>query len=74
MQKENPLDRFARWVRGPAIAGLYVSVPVALISYGWLIKMMIEAAPFWVSALVITAHLAAWLGIASLFDKRQGRQ
>lgn len=74
MQQEHPIDRLMRRLRGPIIAGIVLSGPVMLLSYGWMIKDMLLRAPVWVSVVVIIAHLVTWLGIGSLFDIQQERR
>jgi len=74
MQKEHPIDRLMRRLRGPIIAGLFLSGPIMLLSYGWMIKDMLLRAPIWVSVIVVIAHLVTWLAIASLFDSQQERR
>lgn len=71
---EHPIDRFMRAIRPLLIGLLFLALPVMLLSYGWMLKQLLYAAPFWVSAAVVLAHMVTWLGIASLFDKQQERR
>ena len=57
-------------LRWPIIVLAALSGPVMLISYGWMLKQLVLTAPGWLTAICVTAHLAAWLGIASLLDMR----
>ncbi len=68
---ENPFDRFARWVRKPAIWLLYLSAPGLLfILWRGVISIKEE---FGTGAFLFFCVLGftAMLGIASLFDARQ---
>lgn len=73
MQRENPIDRAMRALRGVFIWGLILSGPIFLMTYGWAMKLLINAAPWWVSVPTVIAHLATLLAIGSLIDIRQER-
>lgn len=73
MQKEHPIDRAMRPLRGVFIWGLIVSGPIFMMSYAWGVKQVYLSAPGWITAAVVIAHLATWLAIGSLIDIRQER-
>lgn len=64
-----------RRLRGPLIALIYVSGPIAAFSYAKMALLALESWPGWVFAIVAIAHVIAWLGLASLIDiRREQRQ
>ena len=71
MQENNPFDRLARRLRGFFIIAMFAAVPVVLISYFWMIAVAYHAAPGWIFAIIVIAHLLSWLGLSSLLDIRQ---
>jgi len=73
MQKEHPLDRLARRFRGLIILMLFISAPIMLLSYGWMMVQSFKYMPGWLFSIVFIAHLFSWLGISSLFDSQQER-
>ena len=74
MQKEHPIDRFMRRMRGPILWAFVISGPIMLASYGWMIKHLLETAPAWVSVPVVISHVMGWIAIGSLFDRQQERR
>jgi hypothetical protein len=70
MPYTHPIDRFVIRFRPVIIVLFIMSVPVYLISYGWMARELFLQAPVWVSVIVMVAHCFAALGIASLFDMR----
>lgn len=69
----NPIDRLGYRFRGVIVVFLVLSLPVFLISYGWMIKQLFYAAPGWITAIIFACHASVWIGISSLFDSRQER-
>lgn len=74
MQKEHPVDRLMRALRGPIIVGMYLCLPVFLLSYGWMARDFVAAVPAWVAVPVVIAHLVTVIGVASLIDRQKERQ
>lgn len=70
MQYTHPLDRFMVRIRPLLIGAAVLSLPVMLISYGWMMKQLFTTAPGWVSVAVLISHLIVWLGISALIDMR----
>ena len=57
-----------------AIAIIYLSVPVTLISYGWALHEISKQAPLWVFLIVGVSHFISLLGFAALLNRRQHSQ
>ncbi len=70
---EHPVDRLGAALRPVIIVLAVASLPVFLLTYGFLIKHALTTWPWWGSAALIVSHLIGWLGIGSLFDARQER-
>lgn len=73
MEYENFWDRLTYRLRPVIIAGLWLAVPVFLVSYAGMFARAVIGMPWYFGIPVVIAHLVAWLGIASLFDIQQER-
>lgn len=71
MQKPHPLDRLTEWLQPFLLAILWVSGPIWLFSYGWMLKNLMLTAPLWVSTPVLISAFTAAIGFAALLDKRE---
>lgn len=74
MDPIHPADRIMRALRVPLIIGAVLCFPVFMLSYGYAMKWLITAAPFWISVPSVISHLAVFLGVASLIDSREARR
>lgn len=74
MEYTHPVDRLVYRLRPVIILGAYASLPVFLISYGFMMHWLLTTAPIWASVLTVAAHLTCLLGIGSLIDMRSERQ
>lgn len=68
MDKEHPLDRFMRHHRRIVGFVAVLSFPIFMISYGWMLKQLLMAAPWWVSVAVVISNLTVVVGLGSLID------
>lgn len=74
MQHTHPIDRLAVKLRSAIILLSALSLPVFLISYGWMIFLAFHAWSGWAFSISVVAQVLGWLGISALFDIRQERQ
>ena len=58
--------------RGLIVALLILSLPIFLGSYAMMIGDVVKGWGWWALP-VVFAHITGWIGIASLFDRQQGR-
>jgi hypothetical protein len=70
---EHPLDRMVRPLRRFVIAGIVISAPVALLSYGWMATLVVSALPWWASLTILLAHVFTLLSLGFLLDEAQER-
>ena len=68
MRYTNPFDRLAYALRPAVYAMIWLCVPVALMGYGWMLRELFLAAPWWVSVVVGISHLVSVLGLAIQID------
>lgn len=54
-----------------AVLAIAASAPVMLISYAWGLRLLFEQIGLLWMVPICAANVIVWLGIASLFDKRQ---
>lgn len=74
MTQETPLDRALRAFR-PALFVLgVIAFPIWMVSYGWMIRALFDAAPLWLAVVAGLSHFICFLVIASLFDRQTERQ
>jgi hypothetical protein len=71
MRRYPTLDRiFFRATNVIAVAYL-VAAPVALLSYGWMGKLVVEAAGWW-AVPILLSHIIVFVGLAHLYDIQSG--
>lgn len=71
MQKTHPLDRLADRIGPAVLIGSVVSVPITLLSYGWMLKDFLYAYPWWIGLVVVIAHFFSLLSLAFLAENRK---
>lgn len=71
---EQTLDKFARSVRPFFFAASIVAIPISMISYLYIMKMVFAAIPMWVFVIIGVSHMITLIAFGLLHDFRRERQ
>ena len=67
-------DRLSLALRPFLIFGAALSLPVFLISYGYMLRLLFDAVPNWMFLVIAVSNAIVFLGAAQLHDLQQERR